>query len=417
MSKPSDLRFTVPFIRGLRADPKGRELTHFDGRVPGFGVRIKPTGSKTYFLQYRDAYGRQRKCVIGAVWSRDRQDGLDPTEALKRARQMHAAVQAGADPAAARDGNRHAKTVSQLCDEHLKAAANRLKPNTLLMDRSRIENHVRPLIGSRPVASLKPADLEQFYSDIAAGKSVRHDKEGKTARGGVAKGGKAQAARTLEMVGSILQRAVDDGTLPSNPARAVRHKKAKPPKPPFSFDAVKALGAALRELEAEGEGLTGIRATHTLLLTGFRRMEALTLKWGMVDAPAHCARFADTKTGPQTRPMGQAALDYLASFKPQDAKAKDYVFPGDGKAGHYVGAPKAWARMAKRAKISGVSLHGLRHWFASAAAEMNYSELVIAGMIGHKIGSVTGRYATTPDSALVAAADAVSARLATALGE
>ena len=314
-----------------------------------------------------------------------------------------------------RDGNRNAKTVSQLCDEHLKVAAQHLKPNTLIMERSRVENHVRPLLGSRPVASLTHADLEQFLADVSSGKTAK-PRKGEKSRGGKTRGGKAAAARTLEMLGTILERAVRDGLIAINPARKIQKPKRNPVKPAFSFHKVEAIGKAMKDLEAEGESLVGIRAIRHLLLSGFRRMEGLTLKWSMVDAPAHCARLSDTKTGPQIRPLGQSALDHLESFRPKDAKPKGFVFPGDGKHGHYVGAPKAWARIARRAKIHGVSLHGLRHWFASAGAEMNYSELVIGAIIGHKTRTVTGRYATTPDSALVAAADAISARLAKALG-
>jgi integrase len=328
---------------------------------------------------------------------------------------MRVAVRDGLDPAAARDGQRNAKTVGQLCDEHLKACGPRLKPSTYIMERSRIENHVRPLLGSKPVASLKSSDLEQFLADVASGKSAQKGKSGKTPRGGKARGGKAAAARTVEMLCAIFEAAVRDGLIPSNPASKVRKPKRNPIKPPFSFSAVTKLGVAMRELEREGEALNGLRTIRFLLLSGFRRMEALTLQWGMVDAAAHCARLVDTKTGPQTRPLGQSALDHLAAFCPKGAKPKDFVFPGAGEAGHYIGAPKAWARIFTRAKIEGVSLHGLRHWFASAGAEMNFSELVIAGIIGHKVRSVTGRYATTPDSALVAAADAIATKLAAAL--
>ena len=171
----------------------------------------------------------------------------------------------------------------------------------------------------------------------------------------------------------------------------------------------------MRALEAEGEPAVGIRAIRHLLLSGFRRMEGLSLTWAAVDTAAHCARLADTKTGPQTRPLGQSALAHLGSFKPDNAKPKDFVFPGPGKEGHYVGAPKAWARIAAKSEIEGVSLHGLRHWFASAAAEMGFSELVIGGLLGHSVRTVTGRYATTPDSALILAADRISQRLADAL--
>jgi integrase len=289
-----------------------------------------------------------------------------------------------------------------------------VKPSTLINERSRIERHIKPLLGKRTVKSLDSVDaVERFFQDVADGKTAQ--KRGENQRGGVATGGLAAAHRTTDTLGTILQYALSKKIIATNPVHVFERKREKPVKPPFSLDGVKTLGKAMRTLEAEGEPAVGIRAVRHLLLSGFRRMEGLTLTWSAVDAGAHCARLSDTKTGPQTRPLGQAALLHLASFKPDHAKPKDHVFPGPGKKGHYVGAPKAWARIAAKAKIDGVSLHGLRHWFASSAAEMGFSELIIAGLLGHTVRSVTGRYATTPDSALVLAADRVSQRLADAL--
>ncbi|XYD11592.1 hypothetical protein R1A27_08530 [Methylobacterium sp. NMS12] len=57
-------------------------------------------------------------------------------------------------------------------------------------------------------------------------------------------------------------------------------------------------------------------------------------------------------------------------------------------------------------------MHVLRHTYAATAAEMGYSELVIAGLLGHRISGVTARYAHMPDPALVAAAEKVSAKIA-----
>jgi len=400
----------------LKADSSGKDVSYFDGRIPGFGLRVKATGVKTYFLQYRDPFGRQRRVAIGAVLTPERRDGLTPTQALKKARGARAAIDDGKDPASELAGARNAKTVAQLCDEYLTASRNHIKASTLAVDLSRIETHVKPLLGKRAVASLKPKDMEQFLADVAAGKSVPKSDEGKTERGGVARGGSAVASRTLGMLGTILQRAVRDGILAANPVRGIARPKDKTKKPPFSFGAVKAVGKAIQELETEGEPAVGTRAICFLLLSGFRRMEALTLQWGAIDSEAHCARLADSKSGKQTRPLGQAALALLAEFRPENAKPSAFVFPGEGKKGHYVGAPKAWRRIAKRVKIEGMSLHGLRHWYASAAAEMNYSELTISGLLGHSARGVTARYATAPDTALVAAADAVSRRIAKALG-
>jgi hypothetical protein len=57
----------------------------------------------------------------------------------------------------------------------------------------------------------------------------------------------------------------------------------------------------------------------------------------------------------------------------------------------------------------------LRHSFAAVAAEMGYSELGIAGLLGHRLSGMTVRHAPVPDAAPIAAADPVAARIAAAL--
>jgi integrase len=76
--------------------------------------------------------------------------------------------------------------------------------------------------------------------------------------------------------------------------------------------------------------------------------------------------------------------------------------------GHSVGVPKVLARICAAAKVEGVTLHTLRHSFASVAAELGYSELTIAGLLGHSVPGVTARYSHLPDSALRGAAERVA---------
>jgi integrase len=83
--------------------------------------------------------------------------------------------------------------------------------------------------------------------------------------------------------------------------------------------------------------------------------------------------------------------------------------------GHFGGLYGVMARVCKIADLKGVTPHVLRHSYASIAAELGYSELTIAGLLGHAAGSVTAGYVHL-DQALVTAADRVSAVIADALG-
>jgi integrase len=156
-----------------------------------------------------------------------------------------------------------------------------------------------------------------------------------------------------------------------------------------------------------------VAAIRLLLLSGLRRMEALALPRDWVDARSRCIRFADTKSGAQLRPIGSAAVRVIEG---EWARAKSpWVFPAAKGDGHFVGLPKVLERICTRSGLNGVTVHVMRHSFAAAAAELGYSELTIAGLLGHSVPGVTARYAHVPDSALVAAADRVSARIAGAL--
>jgi len=390
----------------------GRDIYAWDDEVAGFGLRVKPSGVYSFILQYRNANGISRRITLGKLGV------LTPEEARKRAQKKLAVVADGGDPAAERNADRNAITVSELCDDYLKWAATRPEPvkaSTLAEDRSRIERHVKELLGNKPVASLTPDDIKKFQSDIAIGKTAKPKKD--KGKGGYPRGGKGIAARTTGMLATILEYAKNElKIIKDNPARGVERFKDNKKKRFLSLEEIKSLGEAMQNTEKENR--TGIAAIRTLLLTGCRRNEILSLPWAWFDEKARCIRFEDTKSGAQLRPIGAVAVTHLkAQPKQETKKGKEilWMFPADKGEGHFIGLPKVLARLCKKAKIKDVTLHTLRHTFAAIAAELGYSELTIAGLLGHTMPDVTARYAHVPDRALLTAANAVSARIEAAL--
>jgi integrase len=397
-------KLTKRFLDCLKPEPARGDQTHWDDSLKGFGVRVRASGSMSWVIMYRNRDNRLRKYTIGQVGV------LTPEEARNEARQKLADAHRGLDPSADKGAQRKAMTVSALCDQYQEHSKGRVKDSTWNMDQSRIDCHVKPLLGSRKAESLELADIESLQRDVASGKSAQKKRAG---RGGTARGGRGVAARTVSMMGTILEYARRQGLVTSNVARGVQKYAIGKRTRFLSYEEISELGKTMKVAADHGENKTALAAITALALTGCRRQEILDLPWDWLDGQRKCIRFADTKTGAQLRPIGEAAVAHLSAQPKLDTC--NWIFPASNGEGSFVGAPRVFQRICTAAKIEGVSLHTLRHTFASVAADLGYSELTIAGLLGHRGSSVTARYAHVPDRALIAAADHVAGHIALAL--
>src|SRR5256885_8098938 len=122
------------------------------------------------------------------------------------------------------------------------------------------------MLGRRTVGSLTTEEIEKMQLDIAAGKTARKRGNG---RGGVTAGGKGVAARTVGMLGTILELARRRRLIATNPARGIDRFPEGRQRRFLSIEEIGRLGAAMRAAEADGiENRTGAAAIRFLLLTG-----------------------------------------------------------------------------------------------------------------------------------------------------
>ena len=386
---------------------KVREHFLWDRELRGFGVQVMPSGLKSFVIQYRNPEGRPRRVVMG------RYGLMTVEEARTLAREKLVAVSKGIDPVAQDAKSAGRVTVAEICDWYLaEAEAGRIlgrrrraiKASTLTMDRSRIEAHIKPLLGRRQIGSLKLGDIEGAQADIAAGKT---SKARVGSRGGATTGGEGVAARTISTLHAIFAHAARLGLIEANPAKGVRKIATQPRIRRLSSAEIERLGKTLRAGAKEGEHPTGLAAIRFLLLTGFRRMEALGLKRAWLDEDEGAIRFPDTKSGAQTRVIGRAAIELL--FDRPETKSP-FFFPADWGDGHFVGLVRILDRICAIASLDDVTPHTLRHTFASVAGDLGFSELTIAALLGHAARGVTQRYVHI-DEALKFAADRVAAEI------
>jgi integrase len=393
---------------------KDRDVFLWDRELRGFGVRVKPSGLKSYLVQYRNADGASRRLVLG------RHGVMTAERARDVARAKLVEVSEGGDPSAKRHADREGWTVGEVCDWYLaEAESGRLlgrrrkpiKASTLAMDRSRIETHIRPLLGGRRVRSLRLIDIETMQGDVAKGRTA---KPRVGSRGGAASGGPGAASRTVSTLHSMFEHARRLGLIEMNPAKGVRRIAGEPRDRRLSSEEVKRLGRAMRMREADGEHPTGLAVIKLLLMSGFRRMEGLALQRAWVDERERCVRFPDTKSGAQIRVIGGAAVRLIAAQPVR--KTSGYVFPADKGDGHFIGVVAVLDRVCAAARLIDVTPHTLRHTFASIAGELGFSELTIAALLGHAARGVTQRYVHI-DEALRMAADRIAGEIASLLGD
>lgn len=403
-------------LKEVRSLPPGEVI--WDAAVPSFGARRQKGAAVAYVLKYRTAEGRQRWYTIGrhgAPWT--------PDMARDEAKRLLGEVVKGLDPATSKGARRSAVTVAELCEQYLSdAVAGRLltrrktakKASTLATDEGRIRTHIVPLLGRLGVAAVSREDIETFMHDVAEGKTAGTART-KNKRGlSQVRGGKGTASRTVGLLGAIFTYAVRKRLRPDNPARGVMRFADGKRERRLDDDEYAKLGSALRAASDGGVWPPAVLAARFLALTGWRSGEALGLQWSDIDLSRRTATLGDTKTGRSMRPLSNAACSLLRDL-PRPA---GLVFPASRGEGRMGGFPKLWARIAKFGPLPhDITPHVLRHTFASVAADLGYSELTIATLLGHKGRSVTAGYVHSADAVLLAAADAVASRVMELMGD
>jgi integrase len=387
----------------------GDEVFAWDDDLPGFGIRVKPSGHKSFLIQYREGR-RTRRVTLGACTV------FRLEEARERARRMLVAAKDGKGPAAERDAARTALTVRELSERYLtEHAAERKTPRSLAEDRRNIDNHVVPLLGRLLVKDVSRTDIERFMIRVRAGATACDEKIGPRARR-IVRGGPIAANRCYALLSKMMNLAERWGIRPdgSNPCRHVERNRERRRERFLSAGELGRLGKTLAEAEHTAtESASVIAAIRLLIFTGARRSEILTARWEHFDEENRCLRLPDSKTGAKVLHLNPPALEVLASL-PRDGNSPWIVRARDPNRS-IVDLEKPWQRIRAKAGLLNVRIHDLRHSFASVAAADGLSLPIIGALLGHSQPATTARYAHFAADPLRQAVDLIGSRIAAAM--
>jgi integrase len=406
------------------AKPEASRYILWDEKLKGFGLKVEPSGTKTFIVRYRVGGGRSgtlREFKIGRFGK------ITPDEARAEAKKSLGRVEVGEDPQNQRAAARKVLTIAELCDVYLDEGMSTKKPTTQYLDRIRINGFVRSHLGRRKITEVGREDVERLRDLIATGQAkgepLTDDEKGALKRkdpnatglpsGRRVRGGKTAATRTIKLLNSMFKFAIGRKLCKENPCKGVALFADVERERFLSTAEVASLGDALTAATEEGKHPYLAAIVRLLMFSGARKNEIARLRWSEVDLDRAVIQLEESKTGRKPIQLGAAALQVLNGIERTKSL---YVFPEPADPAKPIhGIDWYWVGIRNRAKLPGVRLHDLRHSFASAALGGGASLAVIQRLLGHKRIQTTMRYAHLADDPVKSAADAISNHLSAAM--
>ena len=294
-------------------------------------------------------------------------------------------------------------------------------PSTQATDRGRIARHILPLLGAHRADKLTREDVRKAQDAIATGKTAVTAKTGP--RGlAVVKGGAGTASKAVLLLRAMMEWAIEEGLLATNPAAGVKVAA------PGTRDAIledagqyAQMFRTLERMESEHRIRRPVAdAIRVIALTGARRGEIAGLRWSHVDLKGHRLVIPPDrhKTGRRTgkpRIIGLPSAAMAIIARQPAGAPDDLVFrPAHGAAP--LSLSKPWRAVRAEAGLpDGIGLHGLRHSLASAMAMQGAQAAEIMAALGHRQMSTSAGYIHWAEAAHAQLAERAATHITAAL--
>ena len=362
------------------------ETVYWDLSLPGFGIRVKPNGTKSYVVQYRTrTTGRSRRKTIG-------QHGplMSFTQAKDIATGLLSDVLRGGDPVSEAQVIREAPVMRDLCQQYLAVhAIPKKRPKSVANDRSMLDRLILPKFATQKIRDVRHKDVQTFHNSLRATPY--------------------QANRTLSLLSKMFELSVKWGMRFDNPAKGIEKFHEEKRYRWLSTDELTRLSVVL-DNHPNRKAANAIRLQ---LLTGARIGEVLNATWkdfdfdrGVWTKPSHHTKQKRT----EHLPLSKAAVRLLSGIKSASGEAS-LVFPGRSPNKPIVDLKKFWRSVLSDANIQDYRIHDNRHTHASQLVSSGMSLAIVGRLLGHTNPMTTQRYAHIADDPLREAAEIMAKKM------
>ena len=387
--------FTKTYIENLPIPETGR-TTYKDTKLPGLQLRVSNNGTKTFCLR-SNVNRKTVRVTLG------RFPKLTVEQARKQAKIQLSVIVMGKNPNKAKKANTAKATTLRQCFEDYKNSRSSLKDTTAKSYENTLNQYLSDWL-DKPLLSISRDMIEKRHKIIGEKSPSR-------------------ANTVMRILRAIFEYAhgkyEDENGAPiilHNPVKRLSHVKAwnkeirrstyvNPRDLPMWYHAVI---STPQWLDSKSAKL--IRDYLLLILfTGLRRREAAQLRWDWINFDEKVLTIPETKNGhPHTLPLTDFLLELLHERHTNDS---EYVFPGNGKSGHFEEPKKPIAKIREKSGVD-FTLHDLRRTFITIAESLNIRDYTLKRLLNHRSGGdVTDGYIMTDVERLREPMNAISNRI------
>jgi len=348
--------------RTLRAlKPSAKQEDHWDRSLPGFGVRVSPSGRRSFVVMYYAP--KKRRMTLGAY------PAMSLADARQEAKSVLYEVARGGDPQAKKQAERQAETFGELAEEYLRLHA-RAKKRSWKEDQRILEHDLLPAWNGVKANDVRRRDVIQVLDSV------------------VNRGAPIMANRTMALISKIFNFGIGRDIVEHNPTLGVpRPGKERQRERVLKEEEIRAVWRAIDEQELVMGATFKMR-----LLTAQRGIEVLKMRWEEIDGDWWTIPAEVAKNGRSHRvPLTPQTLALLEQLRPITGSS-EWVFASPRKPGARITAvQKAADRIAARADVDFVP-HDLRRTASTSMTSFGVNRLVVQKILNHKEPGVTAIY-------------------------
>jgi integrase len=375
------MKLTKKYIDSLKYEGNGKsQFIKWDDDLKGFGLRVFPTGRKSFVLSYRSS-GRKHIMTLGQFGV------LTVDQGRKLAREKLVDVNKGGDPLEEKKKINDGEFVKDLCKSYMERHALPHK-ETWKTDQNRIDRYIIPFLGNLKVKAVTHSDVASLHRKIGETWEAKVQQGKKKVTKTI--GGKYEANRVVKLISKMFDCARAWGFVDHsnpNPAKDTQYFKEESRDRYVSHEELPRLAEEIDKLE----NVYARNALWMYLLLGVRRSELLSAKWEDIDFERKELRVPKTKSGKSHYvPLSQAAITILENL-PKLAN-NPFVFCGKNEGRPIVNIDNPWRRVRKNAGCPDVRLHDLRRTLGSWLAQSGNSLHLIGRVLNHSRPSTTAVY-------------------------